>query len=348
MSRIRIKNKETSILLHINIPELLNEFGINGKILGDEYLCYCPFHDNKNTPSFSLKLGGRKAGLWHCLSTHCGSKGNLVSLISFLSGKDYKQTISLLIERYGDPSDVCVCSKEEVDKIAQRLRGLSIGKNYIPNSKFPLPYDCIKTGVKEYFIKPIENGGRGYSIEDFYKLKTEDVKYCNSGYYAHHIILPIYNNCGEQVAFIARSVEPTKIKYRFPENWNKTGSITIFSSGDGFSPVIVEGPFDGLHVQGIWKRTAIVIFGSDIAVSQVREISKICKKVIIAFDGDLSGRTGTLKAIDLLQSYGIEIEVFDLPNGKDPATINYEEFNQFVATLPTDYKSKHKITGTKL
>ena len=59
----------------------------NIKISGDEIHCCCPFH-KENKPSFSINL---ETGKYICFSGKCGKKGNLVSFISQMSGKSYKE-----------------------------------------------------------------------------------------------------------------------------------------------------------------------------------------------------------------------------------------------------------------
>ena len=70
---------------------ILSLLGANGvkniKISGDEIHCCCPFHEEQN-PSFSINL---ETGKYICFSGKCGKKGNLVSFISQMSGKSYKE-----------------------------------------------------------------------------------------------------------------------------------------------------------------------------------------------------------------------------------------------------------------
>ena len=58
----------------------------NIKISGNEIRCCCPFHEEQN-PSFSINL---ETGKYICFSGKCGKKGNIISFISELTGKSYK------------------------------------------------------------------------------------------------------------------------------------------------------------------------------------------------------------------------------------------------------------------
>jgi hypothetical protein len=44
----------------------------------DDYLGYCPFHGNSDTPSFSVS---KTAGVYVCYNPACGARGTLVELV---------------------------------------------------------------------------------------------------------------------------------------------------------------------------------------------------------------------------------------------------------------------------
>lgn len=84
-----------------DIREILDKIGINSiryKNIGNEILCYCPFHDDKHAGSFFISS---KTGQYICFV--CNAKGGIKSLVSklgksklviFSGGKRYLPRIS--------------------------------------------------------------------------------------------------------------------------------------------------------------------------------------------------------------------------------------------------------------
>ena len=201
---------------------------------------------------------------------------------------------------------------------------LSIGISIdFKSLRYPIPQDCTKSYVKDFFTNSKENGGRSYSIEEYQKLKTDDIVYCESGFFRNKIIIPIYNEIGEQISFVARTLDNSVLeKYRYPLGFKKNLFVYRIEADSKEPPVICEGIFDGLQIQGIWGRTALVIFGSSMTSQQIGWVAKNYDKVDFALDGDISGRKGVAKALNKINQFGIENRVFDLPENSDPPNIS--------------------------
>ena len=81
MARIKIGSQ----YVDVDLLQLLDEYGIKGKRVGNEFIASCPFHSD-SSPSWSMKLEGERSGLYQCFASNCESKGNLVSLIMKMEG----------------------------------------------------------------------------------------------------------------------------------------------------------------------------------------------------------------------------------------------------------------------
>jgi DNA primase len=300
----------------VDILELVQGYGIKGSKIGAEYLAFCPFHDDKNTPSFSIRLEGERAGKWQCFSSTCGEKGNLASLVAKLEGCSYQAALAILCVE-----EEAVVNPDKVLDIIAKLKSLDIEIESPKDLCFPIPKDCSKHYVEKFFTLPPEKGGRGYSKDDFNQLYTEDIMFCESGFYRNRIIIPIYDLQGNQVSFAARTLDKDVMeKYRYPRGWQKALQIAVLDPEIPTDPYICEGMFDGKHIQGIWKKTAIVTFGSSLTAVQCSKIARLYGKAYLAMDGDKAGREGACKAVNLLMQYGVDIEVLQLPEGSDPPT----------------------------
>jgi DNA primase len=311
----------------------MQQYNVQGEALGDEFVANCPFHDDHATPSFSLKLRGPSAGCWHCFSTHCQAKGNIVTFVARMEGWPIKKAIYELAHIIIDDSPVSK-TNDELEQLTKKLKSLGDHPK-AEHKRFDLPKHCSTNMVETFFTTPVEQGGRGYTKEGFKALQTDHIRYCTSGFYENRIIVPVFDDdTGDQIAFVARLFTEKRVadKYRYPKGWEKELHVATLRTGDDDLPsFICEGYFDGIHIQGTWNRCADVIFGSCLTATQAAQIAKRHKRTILALDGDLAGREGAYKAIPLLLQYGTEVSVLQLPEGRDPATTSYEEF----INLPT-------------
>ncbi len=331
MARIKVKDQH----IDIDLMQLMTDYGIKGKKIGNEYVAFCPFHDD-NSPSWSLKLEGDRAGLWHCMSSSCELKGNIVTLITMMENCGYKEAIASLT---AIESEINVDQKD-LDSLVNRL--LSIGIDTRQSSlRYKVPPDCSKSYVQTFFTNPKEKGGRGYSKEEFEQLIVDDVVYCESGFFRNKIIVPIYNESGEQISFVARTLDPNVMeKYRYPKGWMKNLFVYRMEANPSEPPVICEGIFDGKHIQGIWNRTALVVFGSSLTTAQIAWIAKRYDKVTFSLDGDKAGRKGTYHGIKSMQQFGTDITVMELPDGFDPPGVSRTEMTNLVLMAAKDYGEK--------
>ena len=52
---------------------------------GNDFLCLCPFHGNRDTPSFSVSVS---RGLYVCFNPACDQRGTIVELVKHISEKN--------------------------------------------------------------------------------------------------------------------------------------------------------------------------------------------------------------------------------------------------------------------
>jgi DNA primase len=331
MASIKIKDQ----YVDVDLLQLLNDYGIKGHQIGNEFVAACPFHDDRS-PSWSIKLSGERAGLWQCFASNCESKGNVVSLIMRMEGCEYREAIASLT---AVETEIKV-KDQDLDSIVKKLLSFGIDIRQ-ENLRYPSPPDCTRYYVKEFFTNPKDQGGRGYSEADFNELLVDDVRYCESGFFRNKIIIPVYNESGEQISFVARTLDRDILeKYRYPRGWMKNLFIYRLEGNPALPPIICEGIFDGLHVQGIWKRTALVTFGSSLTTKQVAWIAKRYDQVTFGLDGDDAGRKGTYKGIKNMQQFGTECDVMELPDGFDPPMISRMDMSNIKLMAAKDYGEK--------
>ncbi|MFA5037017.1 MAG: CHC2 zinc finger domain-containing protein [Candidatus Izemoplasmatales bacterium] len=331
MARIKVKEQ----YVDVDLLQLLSDYGIKGRQIGNEFVAACPFHDDRS-PSWSIKLDGDRAGLWQCFASNCESKGNIISLIMKMENCGYKEAIASLT---AVDTEIKV-KAEDLEVTIKKLQaiGLDIRQESL---RYPVPQDCSRYYVKEFFTNPRSEGGRGYSESDFSQLKVDHILYCESGFFRNKIIIPVYNEFDEQVSFVARTLDKDILeKYRYPRGWMKNLFVCRLEGDPALPPIVCEGMFDGLHIQGIWGRTALVVFGSSLTTKQVAWIAKRYDHVTMGLDGDEAGRKGAYKSIKNMQQFGTDVDVLWLPDGFDPPMVSRMELEGIKMMAAKEYGKK--------
>lgn len=126
----------------VNFEVFYRQEGIEPRqVMGDEWLCLCPFHDNHN-PSFCVNV---KTGLYVCYA--CGAKGNAYQFYAERHGVSVKEAQKMLD---GDRKKEKVVPEEEVRSWHQRLLASGAPLKYLLEermysretiSRFQLGYD---------------------------------------------------------------------------------------------------------------------------------------------------------------------------------------------------------------
>lgn len=170
---------------------------------------------------------------------------------------------------------------------------------------------------------------------------------CSHGKFANRIIIPFLNENNKLIYFNARSLKNIKPRYMFPEKHHGFGKsdvlyIPAWSSGDIY---LTEGEFDALSIHTCGYLSA-ALGGKSISENQIKIIRKF-NKIILALDGDVSGKESTKIIGERLQSHSLTIgkEIYYiypkspykdwnemLCAGEDVKSYlrNYQEFNPFI------------------
>jgi DNA primase len=148
------------------------------------------------------------------------------------------------------------------------------------------------------------------------------------------IMFPIAGESGRVIAFTARTLqfgdtatgEKAGPKYlNSPETPLYSKSHVLFNldkarqaiRSDG-GAVLVEGQMDCISVFLAGIPNVIATSGTAFTEAQAHLLQRYAKRVIVNFDPDSAGESGSYKSIDLLLKGGFEVRVFALEDGLDP------------------------------
>lgn len=155
-----------------------------------------------------------------------------------------------------------------------------------------------------------------------------DTNYCR---FMNRITVPIHDQHGTLVGFGGRIVEddPKSAKYmntadsdRFKKseivfNLNRARA-DISHSGEAW---LVEGYTDIMAMWQIHFKNTVSSMGTNLTVGQANLIRKYCATINVAFDGDKAGFDALMRSIPILIKAAFIINIWELPEGKDPAEV---------------------------
>lgn len=83
------------------VEQVLEEIGIDViSVTLTNLLCLCPYHGNSDSPALSVS---KLTGLFMCFNPGCDQKGNLVKLVSDITGLKYFPAMRLIASHKGKP-----------------------------------------------------------------------------------------------------------------------------------------------------------------------------------------------------------------------------------------------------
>lgn len=307
---------------------------------GNNYIGLCPFHDDKN-PSMSVSAQKK---VFKCFS--CGTAGDVVSFVSKIKnisisdalrevGESVGIKVALTqkdIERQKNTKYYNVL-KEASDFFNFYLLNTVEGKNgiqYLQNRKISL--DEIKrfqiglAGDDDILYKTLSQKG-------YLPLDMIEVGVLRGGDFYHdafknRIIFPIKDLEGNVVGFSGRKYLPKQEDESKYINTNETivfkkGEI-LYNYSDSIQEIkmsnnvyLFEGFMDVIAAYKANITNSVASMGTALTVKQINAIKRITKNVTLCYDSDGPGVLATIKAIELLVSNDMNVNVAIIPEGKD-------------------------------
>lgn len=301
---------------------------------GSRMIGICPFH-NDHHPSLNVHPVKQR---FHCFA--CGATGDVIEFIKLYHQTDFQEAVNILAQRYGiameydnrqNADQAKVDEKESIKAINEYM-----AKTYISrlNGK-PLKY-LLNRGLT---LRTINEWNLGYApsveiypylihkgFKDEFIYQSGLVAGRQKNFFSERIIFPWKDISGNIIGFNGRALEDIKPKYiNIHENPLFHKRATLYGIDKAWKSIrskdrciIVEGQMDVIKLHQKGATNVVCASGTALTEEQVRLIRRITHKVLLVFDGDNAGREATLKAISVMVPLGMEIEIFELPEGVDP------------------------------
>lgn len=283
---------------------------------GNDFLCLCPFHGNRNTPSFSVS---KERGAFICFNPSCGESGSIIDIVKRLTERnefeairfikikeienevDFEDTLSNVLEEKPDFEEF---SQETLDRLHADLAGNKDARDYLQSR-----------GIDEESMKHFCLG------------------YSNS---MGMVITPVHSPDGMPVGLVGRSVSEKRFKNSNGLPKNKTMFNIHRAKKLGGIVVVVESNFDAIRVHQAGFPNVVATLGGHISNDNISLLNKYFTKIIIMTDSDEAGRSLGKNIASKLRNKEVLWAMYDdetlYPHGaKDVGDMNDAEIKQCIS-----------------
>src|SRR5215207_368075 len=312
----------------VDIVDLVSEAGVKLRHAGKNYTGFCPFHDNKHTPSFVV---WPDSGTWRCFG-QCNEGGDVFKFVMKRENLDFKEALDKLAARTGVQVPTFSKQTPEEKEAHDHLRilledAIIFYRSHLMANKPLLNYLREKRGLTDLSIETFGLGyapnawdsalthftKRGYSEQDLAEsglISPRD----SGGFYdrfLNRIIIPIRDENGRMAGFGARIVDPNDV----PKFLNSP-ETPVFSKGHLLygldrarkpirtidQAVIVEGYLDVIALHQAGYENVVSPMGTALTEDQLRLLKRFTRKIVLALDPDTAGQKAVLRGLDAARS----------------------------------------------
>jgi DNA primase len=312
-----------------HIKSVLKEIGLDivGET-GNDFLCYCPFHSNRHTSSFSVS---QTSGAFICFNPACGETGTLIDLIKRTTDKNDFQSLRLIANKetealnnfdeimsdlFEEKPEFNEFPQETIDRLHADLAGNKLAREYLGSR-------LITKESADYFWL-------GYSPA------------------MNMVVTPVHSPDGLPIGIVGRSIEGKTFK----NSTNLPKSKTLFNihraKKIGDQVIVCESNFDAIRIHQAGFPNVVATLGGFLSNEQQNLLNRYFNKIIIMTDADEAGRelgksiSVKLKNKDISwASYGYK-EIY--PHGaKDAGDLTEEEIKICVKNSISDIEYRSWI-----
>ena len=303
---------------HVAIEDVLSRYGVKLRSVGSDRRrgkCPLPSHSSPDScDSFSISLS---RNVWSCQSASCVTArsgligGNVLDFVALMEQCSLRDAASHLRDWFGSASPSVGQSAES--------------KLTDPSPNRPLGFSLHNIDQHHAYLR----------VRD---IHPETAKlfgagmYSGSGFLHGRIVIPIYDEYAQLVAYVGRAIDNQLPKYRFPAGFRKSGVVFNLHRAiqtNERSVIIVEGYFDAFKVHQAGYPSVAALMGSSLSDRQADLLTENFDHVFLMLDGDPAGRSGTEVFHEKLQAR-IRITVLQLPDGVQPDQLASEEISLIV------------------
>jgi len=315
---------------------------------GAQVMARCPFHDER-TPSLSVHPVDK---LYNCFG--CGERGDVFSFVMKLENVAFDEAVSTLAERYGielEYEELSAADQRRMDEERRLESLLGDARSYYQRVLTDSPAaEEARAYVRERGIDAAmaERFGLGFALPEWDRLaraalqkgyrrdELERAGLTSAGQrgpidvFRNRLMFPLTDARGRVRGFAGRVMpgeEGAKyINTRETELFKKSQLLYGLHEarpaiGRTGRAIVVEGYTDVIHLHAAGFDNAVAAMGTSLTEEQLRELRRLCRELILAFDADAAGQGAALRGLRLAEERGFDVHVVPLPAGQDPAEL---------------------------
>lgn len=312
-----------------HIKSIIQNLGIKvGGETSNDFMCYCPFHSNTHTPSFSIS---KQKGAFICFNPSCGEAGTMQELVRRLLNKNEYEAIRFIssyqfesLNNFDDTLNSIFEEKPDFEEFSQETLD-NLYNNLKSNQE-----------AKDYFV------GRGISEESMDHFKLGYSENLNM------VTVPVHSPDGIPVGLVGRSIKDKVFK----NSNNLPRSKTLFNihraKKIGAQVIVVESAFDAIRVHQAGFPNVVATLGGHISTDNLALLNRYFTTVTIMTDADKAGRDLGINISRKLRSKNILWASYDYGkiyphNAKDAGDMKEEEISQCIKNAVSDIEYRSWI-----
>lgn len=278
-----------------------------------DYIVYCPFHLNRNSPA--LNVSKSTPYPFRCWNTACGEKGTLVRLIMKQMDCDILQAMRMM-QKYRAPAEGLV----------DQLKALKEKKE----EPYKIMSEDILEKVKVDYGTEIEKLStlteRAFTVSTLANFKI--------GFSSRkqRITIPIYDEEGAFVGIsgraVSQDVEPRYWDPGVPKR-HVLFNLNSARANNSGEVIVVEGPLDAMKVWQAGYPNVVAFMGGGFSKTHAEKLTKYFSEVTIFTDNDEPGRAHLEKIASVCRKRGKKVNVVEYKVDKnDPGAMSDKEIQQ--------------------
>ena len=286
-----------------------------------DFLCLCPFHGNRHTPSFSVS---HQKGLYLCFNPSCEARGTIVELVKNLTKRNEFEALRFIM----------AAQKESVNNFEDELSEILDEKPEFAD---------FDQNVLDRLHDQMDERGRAYL--NGRGINDESIEHFRLGYSASQdmVIVPVHSPDGAPVGLVGRSVEGKSFKNSTGLPRNKTMFNIHRARRASSTVIVVESSFDAIRVHQAGYPNVIASLGGSMSKINLENINRNFTKVIIMTDADTAGRelgitiANTLKNKEILWAH-YSNDILYPHDAKDVGDMTEEEIRTCIENSLADFQ----------
>jgi DNA primase len=342
------------------------------KRAGKSWKACCPFH-NERTPSFVVNPDTQT---WRCFG-QCAEGGDVISFAMKKNGWTFSEALLELGRLTGVEVRQRSPEEKQRDDRLDSLRGLmqSAADGFHEALMNPadagaaaaLAYVREKRGFSDETIQQYKIGyalpGWTTMLDYLKQLGFSEAQIIETGMavrndngrvydrFRNRLMIPIRDERGRVIGFGARALaaEDNPKYLNSPQTPLFDKSKTLFGLDmaksvirESETAVIVEGYMDAIQAHQAGFRNVVAQMGTAMTETQIRLLSRMARKIILALDSDAAGQNATRRSLEtaraaLQADYAgrlqLDMRVLHIPGAKDPDELIRETPDQWSALV---------------